>query len=156
MKKKKKDNGQQSKTHCSTTKQLESLSSLLSRSPDFLMFSSFIPTILSISPYKSSYLSSLYSMPLHSFISIIGSILTPSLLAFICPPPSLSPSLSPCQGVYICRAHGRVPNKVERIRGEKTALLPARVSLSLSLPLSFSLSLFSLFLTVDIFHLMYS
>lgn len=60
--------------------------------------------------------------------------------------PSLYPCPS-CQGVYICPPHGWVPNKVEKIRGEKTALLPARVPLSLSC---------SHILTVDIFQLIYS
>lgn len=56
--------------------------------------------------------------------------------------PFLPPSaFSSCQSVYICPAHGRAPNKVERIRGEKTALLPAKVSQSFSLSLSFSLLL---------------
>lgn len=66
--------------------------------------------------------------------------------------PSLSPCLPPsCQGVYMCPADGRVPNKVERIRGEKTVLLPAMFSLFSSISLPRSLAL-----TVDIFQLMYS
>lgn len=43
---------------------------------------------------------------------------------------------------------------MERIRGEKTALLPAKVSQSFSLSLSLSLCC-CLFLTVDMFQLMY-
>lgn len=100
----------------------------------------------------------MFSVSHHSFSSITLLIPFPLL-----PPPLLnnsfpaSPRLS-CQGVYICPAHGRVPNKVERIRGEKTALLPARVSLPLSLSPSLSLSLscsVSLFLTVDKFQIMH-
>lgn len=71
---------------------------------------------------------------------------------FLCPLLPSSPSIpvSPAR-VFICPAHGKVPNKVERIRGEKAALLPARVSLSFSVSLCFPL-----FLTVDIFQLMHS
>lgn len=58
-------------------------------------------------------------------------IWSPLLLA---PRLSLHPFRS-CQGVYICPAHSPVPNKVERIRGEKTALLPAMVSPSISITL---------------------
>lgn len=89
-------------------------------------------------------------MPLHTFMCTMLSLLPwkpflYTLLPALLLRPTPSNPVSLCQGVYICLAHGRVPNKVERIRGEKTALLPARVSLStslsLSLALSFSLSL---------------
>lgn len=91
---------------------------------------------------------------LHSFmaLSLSLSYTTTSICLFSYPFPSLSPCLPPsCQGVYMCPADGRVPNKVERIRGEKTVLLPAMFSLFSSISLSHSLAL-----TVDIFQLMYS
>lgn len=75
-----------------------------------------------------------------------------AICLFSSPSPSLPPCLPPsCQGVYMCPADGTVPNKVERIRGEKTVLLPAMFSLFSSFSLSRSLAL-----TVDIFQLMYS
>lgn len=107
----------------------------------------FFPYIFSPYPH-SLYIISFLHLPLHTVICIIFSPLLspPSPLLFIytlltaSPPLLLYPCLS-CQGVYIRPARGRVPNKVEKIRGEKTALLPARVSLSLCLLLSFSLFL---------------
>lgn len=85
-------------------------------------------------------------------LSLSLSSTTIAICLFSFPSPSLSPCLPPsCQGVYMCPADGRVPNKVERIRGEKTVLLPAMFSLFSSISLSRSLAL-----TVDIFQLMYS
>lgn len=145
--------------------------------PDFLHLSEYTAftqllsssscSLPSFPPHIEEYIfrnppSVFYFMPLHTFIILTFLLSPPSLSSTIhihpidCLSPSPSIPLSlypclPCQGVYICPAHGRVPNKVERIRGEKTAPLPARVSLSFSISLSFSL-----FLTVDIFQLMYS
>lgn len=85
-------------------------------------------------------------------LSLSLSSTTIAIYLFSSPSPSLSRCLPPsCQGVYMCPADGRVPNKVERIRGEKTVLLPAMFSLFSSISLSRSLAL-----TVDIFQLMYS
>lgn len=91
---------------------------------------------------------------LHSFMALSLSLssTTMAICLFSSPSLSLSPCLPPsCQGVYMYPADGRVPNKVERIRGEKTVLLPAMFSLFSSISLSHSLAL-----TVDIFQLMYS
>lgn len=102
----------------------------------FLLFSIFPWPYLhhyALPPPSSS------TIPIHPFDCLFSSL-----------PPSPYPLLS-CQGVYISPSHSRVPNKVERIRGEKTVLLPAMVSLSFSISSSFSFAL-----TVDIFQLMYS
>lgn len=91
---------------------------------------------------------SLFLLALSPFLSST----TIAICLFSSPSPFLSPCLPrSCQGVYMCSADGRVPNKVERIRGEKTVLLPAMFSLFSSISLSHSLTL-----TVDIFQLMYS
>lgn len=97
-----------------------------------------------------------FSKPALGLFFLTLSLSLPSTIIAICLFSSPSPFLSPClplscQGVYMCSADGRVPNKVERIRGEKTVLLPAMFSLFSSISLSHSLAL-----TVDIFQLMYS